>query len=107
MIVDNCEYIMCECCGKVKERIDNSRYECDSCGVEMDVSSVIEIRVFYHIDNQVNHLHFCSWAHLFKHLALLQKDSAIHFIDFPPLGNEFDKNQTISGLLDFINERVK
>lgn len=107
MIVDNCEYIMCECCGKVKERIDNSRYECDSCGVEMDVSNVIEIRVFYHIDNQVNHLHFCSWAHLFKHLALLQKDSAIHFIDFAPIDNEANKNQTITSLLDFIKERAK
>jgi predicted amidophosphoribosyltransferase len=104
MLIENSEYVVCECCGKVKERIDKSQYRCDGCGAVMDSSGVIEMRVFYHIDNQVNHLHFCSWAHLFNHLALLQKDSAIHFVDFPPIGNESDKEQTISSLLDFINE---
>ena len=104
MLIEKSEYILCECCGKIKERIDKSQYQCDGCGAVMDSSGMIEMRVFYHIENQVNHLHFCSWTHLFKHLALLQKDSAIHFIDFPSLGNEFNENQTISSLLDFINE---
>lgn len=64
-------------------RVSHEVYGCDECRKEIknypNETSRLEVRVFHH-QAEADHLHFCSWKCVFKHLPKVKTD---YFVDLP------------------------
>lgn len=68
---------------KQRQRVSDDVYGCDECRAEIkdypNEGSRLELKIF-HYDNRCDHLHFCSWRCVLKHIPKVKSD---YFVDLP------------------------
>ena len=68
----------------VDKRISDEVYGCDECREEIidfpNESQRLEVTVFRNDNSESDHLHFCSWACVFKYIPKISTD---YFVNLP------------------------
>jgi hypothetical protein len=64
--------------------VSEAVYGCDECAKVIDdypnEINRLELTVFKHTDSEADHLHFCSWRCVLKHITKLKSD---YFVSLP------------------------
>ena len=104
MIVKEAEYKSVQ----VTQRkcISEAVYGCDECGAEIknypNEDSRLEVDVFNNEkDTSVDHLHFCSWDCVLKHIPKIDSD---YFVSLPYLYYDSRGNRSANRFIEIINQ---
>ena len=86
---------------KQKVRISDEVYGCDECRKEIkeypNEDPRLDLAVFKYDNSAANHLHFCSWDCVFKHLPKIKTD---YFVNIPYIS--YDRNVRGKGAKRFL-----